>query len=117
MLAATVGSVIWGAGQFSQYGSIRDEYDTLVDLYRAETNYQELAVLKTQMDEKYAEMQSSHDKLGTVVTVIGGIWLLNAVEAAALMPRLPFAQGVTGGPDLKVSTCEGRFSLQLRFEF
>ncbi len=117
MLVATAGSIVYGASQFGNYTTERDEYDQLVTAYRAATTYQQLTAIKTEMDAKHVEVQETHEKLGTVVGIIGGVWLFNIIDASLLMPRLRRASGSLPVPDIDLNTRNGRLTLSLRVNF
>ena len=117
MLAATVGSIVYGASQFSSYATERDEYDQLVANYRAASTYPELTTIKAEMDVKHLEVQESHDKLGTAVAIVGGVWLLNIIDASLLMPRLRRVSGSSPAPEIDLGSRNGRLTLSLRVHF
>jgi len=117
MMAATLGSIIYGAGQFSSYATDRNEYNQLVASYNTASTYQELNTIKAEMEAKHLEVRESHNKLGSVLTVIGGVWLFNIIDASLLMPRLRNVSGGSPVPDLDLGTRRGRLTLSLRVSF
>jgi hypothetical protein len=117
MVAATVGAIVYGAGQFGAYATSRDEYDQLVAEYRAATTYEVMSTKKAEMNTKYEEVQDNQSKLGTVIGIVGGVWLFNIIDASLLMPRLRSVSRDSPAPEIDLGTRNGRLTLSLRIEF
>ncbi|MFC1529805.1 CsgG/HfaB family protein [Gemmatimonadota bacterium] len=123
-LLSGAAAVVYGVSRFETYVSLRNEYDGLRGDYAAATLYEDLADIKTRMDDSFAELQSVRDNLDGVVALLGLVWVLNAADAIFLMPRHPSVQEINGAgagaalkPDLVLEPYHGRLSLNLRVSF
>ncbi|MFC1595599.1 PEGA domain-containing protein [Gemmatimonadota bacterium] len=97
------------------YGSIRDEHAEIQQLYdEAATSY-DVTLYRQLLVSKADEMETSRKKLTTWAGALGGLWLLNVLDAYARMPRLPRVGGIQ--PSLSAQTVGNRITFSLKVAF
>ena len=112
-VGATAGMAL---GEQGTYDGLLDEYDALKEEYDNATTTAEINNLRTQMEEKYAEVQDSYDKMSSMASIMTIVYAVNVLDAFALMPRLrPFGSGLQTDLDLGVHQGRLCFTLTLGF--
>ncbi|MFC1530261.1 PEGA domain-containing protein, partial [Gemmatimonadota bacterium] len=102
--------------EFDSYTTIRDEHAELQRLYNQATTSHDVADFRQQLLDKGTEMETSRKNVITKVSILGGIWLVNVLDALALMPRLPRVAGAVQ-PSLEADTKTGRIRISLKVSF
>ncbi|MFC1628185.1 PEGA domain-containing protein [Gemmatimonadota bacterium] len=99
----------------TSYSSIRDKHAELQQLYdEAATSY-DVTLYRQLLVSKADEMETSRKRLTTRAGALGGLWLLNVLDAYVLMPRLPRVGSIQ--PTLHAQTVGNRITFSLKVAF
>ncbi|MFC1499822.1 PEGA domain-containing protein [Candidatus Zixiibacteriota bacterium] len=100
----------------STYSTLRNEHADLQILYNTAETSQEVATYRQQLLAKADEVQASRKVFVRWASILGGLWVINVLDAYALMPRLPRV-GAGIEPSLSIDSTGSRLSLSLRIAF
>jgi TM2 domain-containing membrane protein YozV len=104
-------------GEQGTYDALKGEYDDLQAAYDEATTTAQIDALRQHLDDKYAELTSSRDKMMSSATLMTVVWVAGILDAYALMPRLRPIGGPNVTTDLGLSTRGRRLNLSLTVSF
>ena len=86
-LAATgIGLLAITMNSWSKFFDAKDIYDIEYDAYLAKTNLDEITEQRTVTEEKHSIMMDTENDALIISSILGGVWLLNALESILRFP-------------------------------
>lgn len=87
-LLTTSCTAIFTLQSLNDYSTHKSDYNELIEDFNEAVELSDLLSIQLLLNEKHNNMKESSDRLDVFTKVLGGLWVLNVIDAIVRMPRM-----------------------------